>query len=374
MKKFVRKITTPSNAGREKGGSSRSSCSSDVSGEPSPPAPGAHKRRAESPTESLAPSEIDNPSQSRRAGAEKTARKPLTSLTPDRQAQCAGVSEGPGDSDAVRQIKGLFETFQGQFRSEFKNIIEETLGPRLDSLEKRLDEQRQDINRLSAENRRLKAAVEKCNDDVGKADNGAKSAIVEMKKTFADITARHPAASPNSAATSKYGLSEDTLRDLVAEASEQQNRVNNVILRGVQELPSENLSAIIGTLAPQLAPEDIKSAARLGPSHSSRPRDETSSSRAGAKPAPRLVRVVLSPQGKNLLLRNKTSAQYKGDNVYIQHDLTRQEQRRRKDLVPKFRALRDKGVRCHLPRDKIINNGAPLSSDDITRLLNTVTQ
>ena len=58
----------------------------------------------------------------------------------------------------------------------------------------------------------------------------------------------------------------------------------------------------------------------------------------------------------NLLLRNKTSAQYKGDNVYIQHDLTRQEQRRRKDLVPKFRALRDKGVRCHLPRDKIINN------------------
>ena len=142
----------------------------------------------------------------------------------------------------------------------------------------------------------------------------------------------------------------------------------------VQELPSENLSAIIGTLAPQLAPEDIKSAARLGPSHSSRPRDETSGSLAGAKPAPRLVRVVLSPQGKNLLLRNKTSAQYKGDNVYIQHDLTRQEQRRRKDLVPKFRALRDKGVRCHLPRDKIINNGAPLSSDDITRLLNTVTQ
>ena len=140
MKKFVRKITTPSNAGREKGGSSRSSCSSDVSGEPSPPAPGAHKRRAESPTESLAPSEIDYPSQSRRAGAEKTARKPQSSLTPDRQAQCAGVSEGPGDSDAVRQIKGLFETFQGQFRSEFKNIIEETLGPRLDSLEKRLDE------------------------------------------------------------------------------------------------------------------------------------------------------------------------------------------------------------------------------------------
>ena len=267
----------------------------------------------------------------------------------------------------------MFENFRHELRTELKTIvtdsIAETIGQRLDSLEVVVNEQRQDINRLSAENRRLKAAIEKCTEDVVISENGAKSAIAEVKQTVATFTARHPVAnltSPNPAGNAIQGTSEATLLDLVAEATDKSSRVNNIVLRGLLESPSEDLPAIISTLAPQVAPKDILSATRIGQLHSNSTGAVTTSAR--------LVRAVLAPTTKAQLMRHKTQAKHKGENVYIQHDLTRQEQARRKELVPKFRALRSKGVKCHLPRDAITLKGKHLTSQDIACLLTTQSQ
>eukprot|EP00117_Sycon_ciliatum_P033248 scpid51029/ scgid25628/ len=369
MKKFVRKITTPSNAGREKGGSSRSSCSSDISGEPSDSTPRAKptKRKPESPSESLCPSteSVDRPmSGTRKAACKSGATLDQTSDSPsasDRDSQVV-----------VSQMKVMLDSFQAQLRTELKSLVKDTLAgllKKFDDLHTTVSEQRLDINRLSAENRRLKAAIEKCTEDVVISENGAKSAIAEVKQTVATFTARHPVAnltSPNPAGNAIQGTSEATLLDLVAEATDKSSRVNNIVLRGLLESPSEDLPAIISTLAPQVAPGDILSATRIGQSRSN--------STGAVTLSARLVRAVLSPTTKAQLMHHKPQAKHKGENVYIQHDLTRQEQARRKELVPKFRALRSKGVKCHLPRDAITLNGKHLTSEDIARLLTSQSQ
>ena len=371
MKKFARKVASPLHAGRGREGSPPSS-ESDITVDASPPAPGTgigQKRRAESPTESLAPSDTEV----RQTGAEKSVKK-QHACTASGAALCVGPVNAGGDGQSITvEMRDMLENFRHELRTELKTIvtdsIAETIGQRLDSLEVVVNEQRQDINRLSAENRRLKAAIEKCAEDVVISENGAKSAIAEVKQTVATFTARHPVAnltSPNPAGNAIQGTSEATLHDLVAEATDRSSRVNNIVLRGLLESPSEDLPAIISTLAPQVAPGDILSATRIGQLHSNTTGAVTTSAR--------LVRAVLAPTTKAQLMRHKTQAKHKGENVYIQHDLTRQEQARRKELVPKVRALRSKGVKCHLPRDAITLNGKHLTSQDIARLLTTQSQ
>ena len=299
------------------------------------------------------------------------------------------TSDSPSASDrdsqvVVSQMKVMLDSFQAQLRTELKSLVKDTLAgllKKFDDLHTTVSEQRLDINRLSAENRRLRTAVDKCSDDVVRVENGAKTAIAEVKETFATITARHPVATAtcqNLVDTPIQGTPEATLRDLVAEATDKCSRVHNVVVRGLTESSSENLPAIIGSLAPNIALSEIKSATRLG----QQPRRDTASTantsatasttgqHTGVRPA-RLVHVVLTPQAKSQLMQHKTKATYRGEKVYIQHDLTRQEQQRRRALVPKLRALRDKGVQCHLPRDVIMHSGKPLSTEDIARMLNT---
>ena len=191
-------------------GKVRPSSESDITVDASPPAPGTgigQKRRAESPTESLAPSDTEV----RQTGAEKSVKKQHACTAPS-AALCVGPVNAGGDGQSITvEMRDMFENFRHELRTELKTIvtdsIAETIGQRLDSLEVVVNEQRQDINRLSAENRRLKAAIEKCTEDVVISENGAKSPIAEVKQTVATressifddslvatFTARHPVA------------------------------------------------------------------------------------------------------------------------------------------------------------------------------------
>ena len=98
---------------------------------------------------------------------------------------------------------------------------------------------------------------------------------------------------------------------------------------------------------------------------------DSASARASTQPPgpPRPVRAVLTASGKSHLMRNKTCAKITGQLVYVNHDLTRQQQQRRRPLVAKFKALRAKGP-PPLPKDVIVMNGKPLTDADIEDMLN----
>ena len=161
------------------------------------------------------------------------------------------------------------------------------------------------------------------------------------------------------AGTAKIGTANVSLiRDLVEEASEQRRRADNVILRGITENTGEDLKVkrTVAQLVPDLDTSDILSAERITP------RRQTEQSR--------LVRATLTSQGKTKLMRNKTRAKHHDVNVYVSHDSTRGKQERRCALVlPQYKALRSKGIVCHLPKDTITHNGKSLTPSDVEGLL-----
>ena len=67
--------------------------------------------------------------------------------------------------------------------------------------------------------------------------------------------------------------------------------------------------------------------------------------------------------------KKKTRAKHHDVNVYVSHDLTRGEQERRRALVPQYKALRSKGIICHLPKDTITQNGKSLTPSEVEGLL-----
>ena len=221
-----------------------------------------------------------------------------------------------------------------------------------------------ELNRLNAETRKLKGLVERQVQNVSKIDDGARSAITELEKKLDDVTSRQPDATTDTqqqqmAGTAKIGTANVSLiRDLVEEASEQRRRADNVILRGITENTGEDLKRTVAHLVPDLdtsAASDILSAERITP------RRQTEQSR--------LVRATLTSHGKAKLMRNKTRAKHHDVNVYVSHDLTRGEQERRRALVPQYKALRSKGIICHLPKDTITQNGKSLTPSEVEGLL-----
>ena len=150
------------------------------------------KRKPERPSESLCPrsESVDLPvSGTRKAACKSGATLDLTSDS---------LSASASESQVVlRQMKRMLDSFQAQLRIELKSLVTEPLAGLVqicDDLQTTVSEQRFDINRLSAENRRLRTAVDKYSEPISKVENGAKTTIAEVKGKFAAITARHPVA------------------------------------------------------------------------------------------------------------------------------------------------------------------------------------
>ena len=119
-------------------------------------------------------------------------------------------------------------------------------------------------------------------------------------------------------------------------------RQNNVILHGIVEEDAEDLLSIAQSLPGISSPDVIENIERLG-------------QRNPGKCRP--VRAVLTVDAKKAVMAARTRARYKDRPVYVHHDLTPAEQTQRRKVLPPFKALRDKGVVCYLPRSEIIKEG-----------------
>lgn len=140
---------------------------------------------------------------------------------------------------------------------------------------------------------------------------------------------------------------------VVDECIERARRDCNALVHGLPEEQGEHIltrcRAILST------PTGIESAERLG--------------KASEKARPVLVRFS-SRQSKHKVFKEKRSLMHEGKKLYVHHDLTRQQQQRRRELVETYKVLRTMGVRCTLPRDSILDEeGAPMPEGTIQRLL-----
>ena len=388
VKSFVRRITSPTHAGhggRQSPDLLQSTC---IRSTASTPKAKATKRKPESPSESLCPSteSDDRPVSGPRKAACKPGRDAATQdpgpSTSSDHCTCACESQ--------QHVSTLLQSVLGDLKQELKDVVkremqtlaDSLLAPiasRISDLEDHAQHQREDISRISAENKKLRKTVEQI---AAKTDATVISAMGDMEKKLGAIMSagadRASKSGPRGSWTgfgscSTAPINGNDIRNMVDDIADQRTRDNNVILRGLKENSREDLPALIAALVPDFKRDDIIQVSRLE-GRKQRVADSSASASASASTQPpdppRPVRAVLTASGKSHLMRNKTRAKINGQPVYVNHDLTRQQQQRRRPLVAKFKALRAKGNPCHLPKDVIVMNGKPLTDADIEDLLN----
>ena len=177
----------------------------------------------------------------------------------------------------------------------------------------------------------------------------------------------------------------DEFYSLSGELEEKARRMNNIIISGLQEEsthedqpPSSHGAGEVTTPKGDRVPpillrklsiniDDIEECRRLGKPPTPK------STEAPSKPRPLLVRFRTLHQKRAVLNRKgtlRTTDEFK--NVYVNDDLTKKERARRSSLVPIYKKLRKARVNCSLRRDKLMNEGNPLSIKEAEVLLSLV--
>ena len=157
----------------------------------------------------------------------------------------------------------------------------------------------------------------------------------------------------------------EVVRNITREEAQLESRRNNVVLSCVgepeEDCVDENIEQVVQDIIPQIQGE-IVSAVRLGRKGSTRTTPKSKQ--------PRRILLCLTPRGKSLIWETRRTLSWGDHPVYVNHDLTPKEQAARRAVVPKFKALRDKNVRCSLPRSTILGeDGQPLTEKRIRELL-----
>eukprot|EP00117_Sycon_ciliatum_P005485 scpid83953/ scgid9417/ len=235
VQNLVRKMTSQSHAGRGGNESPFGSGSRSSDSDAAPKERRSTKRQAESPAESLRATD-DDPvlAVPRPPGADKTPCVLLT--TSDSTPAGSGLSE----------FSRMLKEFKRELRDDLRRVAEDIVEPlkvRVCAVELRHDQQREELSRLTAENRKLRVLVDKCAESVNDVENVAKSTISNMEKKVANINSSQAGATTNPPCTAAPALNDLHIKvsDLIEEATESRLRSNNVILRGRparrQELP-----------------------------------------------------------------------------------------------------------------------------------------
>jgi len=356
VKKFVGRVMGSSHAGR--GGDSpntgSASSGSDIS-ITSVRTIGA-KVKASTPAESLLSLSEDD----RLPGAGKAVCQRPTADNVGLPVPNISASDDVPVTASAGDLVSLFANLKSELRQEIESanekLIQRILAPfdaRLRDAEDKLAHLSSSHKTLSSKVSALQAELDKCKSNGGDA---SKSAISSLEKRLQNVEEKGANLSE-----SPINSPERThLADLVREEAEKRNRVHNVVLRGVEEAADEYLPAIISSFASDVSVSDVRAASRITPRAKN---SETSTS------YPRLIRATLTTEGKQALLKHRFSAQYNGKPIYIMHDLTRQEQKRRKAVLPTYQKLRAANVECSLPKDRIIKDRKPMTDDEIATLL-----
>ena len=149
----------------------------------------------------------------------------------------------------------------------------------------------------------------------------------------------------------------DQLRDRVSElesAVASSNLDANLVLSGIVEDAQavENTKAVVlhtckEVLGVDVEEDNILEVARLG---------RTTRESTKFSPRPILVK-TRSKHIKTKIMAARKNGKLKNTRIFLNDDLTREEQQRRKQMVPIFRDLRSKGVRCHFERSCLVVGG-----------------
>jgi len=332
----------------EGGDSGGSSDTMVLNSQPSEKSSRKPKRNPESPTESLYDGGI--------AGADKVACRRTESVTAK-----SVDSSGPSSEVSV-----LLQDFRREIREDIRDFFSEILS----NMQKHLDAAENTIREQEVQLRTLTKANDMLLDKV----QGLNKRVADLEDWKSSLDRHHTQLGrleEEVQALSKKGESVQNeapppppatvVLDMVEAVAERQLRRNNVVIRGLSSAAETDLVALISNLVPDLPTNSVLSATFIKPRS------------AQAKPDSKLVRAVLTAAGKKSLLSKKKQAEYDGSPVYIQHDLTKQEQARRRavvpQLVPQLKELRKKGIKCHLPRDVILVDGKELSNEEVASLL-----
>ena len=127
---------------------------------------------------------------------------------------------------------------------------------------------------------------------------------------------------------------------------------NNIVLSGVPGVEKENVLQVVEAAIPTRI--HIVEARRLGPEPvSSSPKYH------------RRILVKLTAPGKQLVWAKRRQLMINDNPVYVNHDLTRQEQEARRQILPKYKLLRKREVACSIPRGVILLSGKPMTMEKI---------
>lgn len=161
------------------------------------------------------------------------------------------------------------------------------------------------------------------------------------------------------------------LASVVAEEVDISSRRLNVVVRGIVE--DEGTVGLKSLCSEVLAvPEStIAYAERLG-KHST---DAAGGTGDASEPKARPVKIRFTdPSAKSHVYKKRFGLKMRGDPLFVDHDLTKQQRETRKAKVATYKQLRTKGVKCCLPYTDILNEkGVPLTDQEIAAALNPST-
>ena len=157
-------------------------------------------------------------------------------------------------------------------------------------------------------------------------------------------------------------------------------KLNNIIITGLPEdddppsSSSEGKEAEVrkvsvpSALARQLqvTDDDMEECRRLG-------QRKRSSQNTESRPRPLLVRLRTPPKKRAVMQQKKslrTCTEF--SKVFINDDLTKKEQERRRSLVPMYKKLRAAKVPCSLRRDQLFHEGNSISTREAEVLLSLI--
>jgi len=307
------------------------------------------KAKAASPTEGL----FEAAASDRPAGSNKTP-----CVNPVEVSAGSGMLPAPA---TLSDISGLIAAAHNNLRKDLDEsfvVILRPLQSKVDEMYKRIASQEEQIAAITLDNKSLADKLMRIQNSADEEANSMRSAITALEKKVKKLE-KKPDKTGDLIQIQGNSTPGTTLTlDMVQDTTERQLKRNNVVLRGLPSSATTSLPDTICSLVPNMEKSMVHSAYAIKPKVS----DPT-------KPQSVLVRAVMTETGKHVLMSQKKNATYNGKPVYIQHDLTKMEQRSRKEVVPKFNDLRKKGHRCYLPRDRIMLDGKVLSDEKITELL-----
>ena len=199
---------------------------------------------------------------------------------------------------------------------------------------------------IVADDRRLQSAQLQLQDvsrSTGRAAHDSRLQCPRNTSSLLPHTTTCTGASPTTA----------EILSILGEERDKQERASNFVLHGLAEGAGATDREEVLKLFPHLAEAtEIFRLGREAPSPTSKPR-------------PLLVKTTRPYKSEAFRAKNRLREK----SLFLNHDLTRDQQRRRRDVVATYKELRRRSVRCSLPYDLILIDGRPITDEDVAKYL-----